>query len=172
VNSVSRSETRGLCIAIYPGSFDPIHNGHMDIAQRAALLFDQVVIAIYARPDKSLLFPVEERVSLAERVMAPYDNVLVKPYEGLTVDFARSLGAKTLVRGLRVISDFEREYQMALMNQRLSSAVETVCLMTSYEYAFVSSSLVKEVFIAGGDVSPMVHPVVLEALEARVSHKP
>lgn len=153
-------------IAIYPGSFDPIHNGHMDIAQRAAAIFDQLIIAVYARPDKSLLFSVEKRVALAQAVMAPYDNVQVKPYEGLTVDFARSLGAQTLVRGLRVISDFEREYQMALMNQQLGSEIETICLMTSYEYAFVSSSLVKEVFVAGGNIAGMVHPVVLQALEA------
>lgn len=150
--------------AIYPGSFDPIHYGHMDIAQRAAKLFDHLVVAIYARPDKRLRFSIEDRVALARTVLAPFDNVTVQPYDGLTVDFARSLGAQTLIRGLRVISDFEREYQMALMNQQLSPEVETVCLMTRYEYAFVSASLVKEVFVAGGNVSTMVHPVVLDAL--------
>ncbi len=153
--------------AIYPGSFDPIHFGHMDIAQRAAVLFDRLVVGVYARPDKSLCFSVDQRVELARRVLAPYPNVEVQPYEGLTVDFARELGARTLVRGLRVISDFEREYQMALMNQQLSPGVETICLMTRYEYAFVSASLVKEVFLAGGDVSGMVHPLVLNALEAK-----
>mgnify|MGYP006290694215 CR=1 FL=1 len=153
--------------AVYPGSFDPIHFGHMDIAQRAAALFDRLVVGIYARPDKSLLFSVDERVALARKVLAPYANVDVRPYDGLTVDFAHQLGAQTLVRGLRVISDFEREYQMALMNQQLSPSVETICLMTRYEYAFVSASLVKEVFIAGGDVSGMAHPVVLNALQAK-----
>lgn len=154
-------------IAIYPGSFDPVHNGHVDIAQRAALLFDRLVVAIYARPDKSLLFSVAERVALAKEVFRSEGNVEVRPYDGLTVDMARQLGAQVLVRGLRVISDFEREYQMALMNQQLSSGVETVCLMTRYEYAFVSASLVKEVFMAGGDVSGMVHPVVLKALQEK-----
>ena len=154
-------------IAIYPGSFDPIHRGHMDIAVRAAALFDRLVVAIYARPDKSLLFSVRERVALARQVLQPYGNIQVQPYEGLTVDFAGTLGAQALVRGLRVISDFEREYQMSLMNQQLSSEVETVCLMTSYEYAFVSASLVKEVFLAGGDVSTMVHPLVLASLEQK-----
>lgn len=153
--------------AVYPGSFDPIHFGHMDIAQRAAALFDRLVVGIYARPDKSLLFTVDERVALAREVLAPYANVDVRPYDGLTVDFAHQLGAQTLVRGLRVISDFEREYQMALMNQQLSPSVETICLMTRYEYAFVSASLVKEVFIAGGDVSGMAHPVVLNALQSK-----
>jgi pantetheine-phosphate adenylyltransferase len=151
--------------AIYPGSFDPIHYGHMDIAQRAAKLFDHVVVAIYARPDKRLRFPIEVRVDLARQVLTPFDNVTVQPYDGLTVDFARSMGSQTLIRGLRVISDFEREYQMALMNQQLNPEVETVCLMTRYEYAFVSASLVKEVFYAGGDVSNMVHPIVLAALQ-------
>jgi pantetheine-phosphate adenylyltransferase len=154
-------------IAIYPGSFDPIHNGHVDIAQRAAELFDKVVVAIYARPDKSLLFTLEERLALARHVLQPYGNIEVQWYDGLTVDFAGRLGAQTLVRGLRVISDFEREYQMSLMNQQLSAGVDTVCLMTSYEYAFVSASLVKEVFMAGGDVSSLVHPDVLAALERK-----
>ncbi len=150
--------------AIYPGSFDPIHYGHTDIAQRAAMLFDRLVVAVYARPDKSLLLSVTERVALARKVLEAYPNVEVEPYNGLTVDFAHAQGAQTLVRGLRVISDFEREYQMALMNQTLRSDVETVCLMTRYEYAFVSASLVKEVFAAGGDVSGMVHPAVLRVL--------
>jgi pantetheine-phosphate adenylyltransferase len=153
--------------AIYPGSFDPIHNGHIDIAVRAAALFDRVVVAIYAHPSKTLLFSVGERVALARAVLKPCSNIEVRPYDGLTVDFAGTLGAQTLVRGLRVISDFEREYQMSLMNQQLSPAVDTICLMTSYEYAFVSASLVKEVFLAGGDVSRMVHPLVLTALEEK-----
>ncbi len=150
--------------AIYPGSFDPIHRGHTDIATRAAALFDKLIVAIYAVPAKSLLFSVDERVALARAVLAACGNIEVVPYTGLTVELARQRGAQTLVRGLRVISDFEREYQMALMNQQLSPTVETVCLMTSYEYAFVSASLVKEVFEAGGDVSGMVHPLVLRAL--------
>jgi pantetheine-phosphate adenylyltransferase len=154
-------------IAIYPGSFDPIHKGHEDIAERAARLFDRVIVAIYARPDKSLLFSVEERIALARQVLEPYHSIEVQSYDGLTVAFAESLGVQVLVRGLRVISDFEREYQMSLMNQQLSAGVDTVCLMTSYEYAFVSASLVKEVFMAGGDVSGMVHPVVLSALERK-----
>ncbi|MCU0521177.1 MAG: pantetheine-phosphate adenylyltransferase [Anaerolineae bacterium] len=154
-------------VAIYPGSFDPIHNGHTDIAMRAASLFDKLIVAIYAVPQKSLLFQIEERVALARAILESCSNIEVMPYTGLTVDLARRCGAQTLVRGLRVISDFEREYQMALMNQQLSSSVETICLMTRYEYAFVSASLVKEVFEAGGDVSGMVHPLALRALHAR-----
>lgn len=153
--------------AVYPGSFDPVHFGHIDIAQRAAALFDRLVVGVYVRPDKALLFSVSERVALAREVLAPFHNIAVRPYEGLTVDFARQEGAQTLVRGLRVISDFEREYQMALMNQQLSSSIETICLMTRYEYAFVSASLVKEVFMAGGDISSMAPPVVIEALAAK-----
>lgn len=153
--------------AVYPGSFDPVHFGHIDIAQRAAALFDRLVVGVYARPDKALLFSVRERVALAREVLAPFHNIAVRPYQGLTVDFARQEGAQTLVRGLRVISDFEREYQMALMNQQLSSSIETICLMTRYEYAFVSASLVKEVFMAGGDIARMAPPVVIEALAAK-----
>jgi pantetheine-phosphate adenylyltransferase len=154
-------------IAVYPGSFDPIHRGHMDIAQRSAALFDMVVVGVYAVPAKNLLFSVEERVALARTVLADCPNVEVCPYTGLTVALAQSYGAKTLVRGLRVISDFEREYQMALTNQQLCPEVDTICLMTRYEYAFVSASIVKEVFLAGGDVSTMVAPAVLAALIAK-----
>lgn len=156
--------------ALYPGSFDPIHFGHMDIAQRAAALFDKLIVAIYDRPSKFLLFSTEERVALAEAVFEGWDNVEICSYTGLTVNFAQSTGAQTLVRGLRVISDFELEYQMALTNQQLCPEMDTICLMTRQDYAFISSSVTKEVFMAGGDVSRMVHPVVKEALMRKRTH--
>jgi len=151
-------------VALYPGSFDPVHKGHMDIAARAAELFDHLVIGVYDRPSKALLFSTEERVALVRQVMADHPNVEVLPYSGLTVSFARDRGAMVLVRGLRLISDFELEYQMAMTNHQLHPELETICLMTRYEYAFLSSSVIKEICMAGGDVSLMVHPVVLEAL--------
>ncbi len=155
-------------IAVYPGSFDPIHFGHMDIAQRAAALFDQLVVAVYCHPQKPLLFSAEERVRLATAVMAEYSNVKVLPYSRLTVDFVQSLGGSVIVRGLRVISDFELEYQMALTNRQLSPDLDTICLMTGQDYAFISSSVVKEVFMAGGNVSQMVHPLIKNALTAKI----
>ena len=151
-------------IALYPGSFDPIHYGHMDIAHRAAALFDRLIVGVYARPNKSLLFSTEERLAMARAVFRDYPNVEVCSYTGLTVAFAQSRGAQVLVRGLRVISDFELEYQMALTNQQLYPEMETVCLMTWQDHAFLSASIVKEVFMLGGDVSQMVHPVVRAAL--------
>ena len=151
-------------IAVYPGTFDPIHFGHMDIAQRAAALFDQLVVAVYSKPNKHVMFSTEERVDLATKVMAAYSNVKVLAYSGLTVDYVKSLGAKVIVRGLRVISDFEMEYQMALTNRQLSPELDTICLMTAQEYAFISASLVKDVFLAGGDISQMVHPLVKDAM--------
>jgi pantetheine-phosphate adenylyltransferase len=142
----------------------------MDIAQRTAALFDKLIVAIYDRPSKFLLFSTEERVALAKAVFEGWDNVEICSYTGLTVDLAKSLGAHTLVRGLRVISDFELEYQMALTNQQLCPDVDTICLMTRQDYAFISSSVTKEVFMAGGDVSRMVHPVVKDALTRKRTH--
>jgi pantetheine-phosphate adenylyltransferase len=150
--------------ALYPGSFDPVHFGHMDIAQRAAKIFDQLIVAVYENPKKPLCFSAAERVTMLKTALAELENVTVCAYTGLTVNLARSVGAQVLVRGLRVISDFEMEYQMALTNQQLCAEIDTICLMTRYEYAFLSASLLKEVFMAGGDISQMVPPVVQEML--------
>jgi len=136
----------------------------MDIAQRAAKIFDKLIVAVYENPKKPLCFSAVERVMMLETALADLQNVTVCAYTGLTVNLARSVGARVLVRGLRVISDFEMEYQMALTNQQLWAEVDTICLMTRYEYAFLSASLLKEVFLAGGDISQMVPPIVQEML--------
>ena len=153
--------------AIYPGTFDPIHLGHVDIATRAANIFDELVVAVYDQPAKSLMFTVEERVALAGQALADLTAVRVAPYGGLTVEFARQIGAQAIVRGLRVISDFELEYQMALTNRQLAPEVEFVCLMTRQTHAFLSSSIVKEIALLRGDVSGMVPPHVVAALETK-----
>jgi pantetheine-phosphate adenylyltransferase len=154
-------------VAIYPGTFDPIHYGHIDIAVRAAHIFDELVVAVYDRPSKSLLFSTEERVALARQALAELPNVRAAPYSGLTVEFASQVGAQAIVRGLRVTSDFEWEYQMALTNRELAPEIEFVCLMTRQENAFLSSSIVKEIALLGGDVSGMAPPNVVAALENR-----
>lgn len=151
--------------ALYPGTFDPIHLGHMDIATRASHLFETLVVAVYDRPAKDLMFTVDERVSLAQRALDDLPNVRVEPYGGLTVEFAREIGARAIVRGLRVISDFELEYQMALTNRELAPEIELVCLMTRQAHAFLSSSIVKEVALLSGDVGGMVPQHVARALE-------
>jgi len=154
-------------VAIYPGTFDPVHLGHVDIATRAANIFDKLVVAVYDRPVKNLMFSIEERVTLARQALADLPNVRVAPYGGLTVEFARRVGAQAIVRGLRVISDFELEYQMALTNRQLAPEIEFVCLMTRQTHAFLSSSIVKEIALLGGDVSGVVPPHVTTALEAK-----
>ena len=153
------------CTAIYPGTFDPIHLGHVDIAIRAAGIFDQLVVAVYDQPTKNLMFAVDSRVALAQKALAHLTNVQVTPYGGLTVEFARQSGARAIVRGLRVISDFELEYQMALTNRQLAPEIEFVCLMTRQSHAFLSSSIVKEIALLKGDVSGMVPPHVAAALQ-------
>ncbi|MFQ6102312.1 MAG: pantetheine-phosphate adenylyltransferase [Anaerolineae bacterium] len=154
-------------IAIYPGTFDPIHLGHVDIATRAANIFDELVLAVYDQPAKDLLFTAGERVVLTRHALADLPNVRVVSYGGLTVELARQVGAQAIVRGLRVVFDFELEYQMALTNRQLAPEIESVCLMTRQAYAFLSSSIVKEIALLGGDVSEMVPPHVATALEAK-----
>lgn len=159
--------------AVYPGTFDPIHNGHVDIARRAARVFDRLTVAVYDRPStKRLLFPIQQRIALAREALAHVDNVVVTSYSGLTVDFCRQVEANVIVRGLRVISDFEFEFQMSLMNHRLDENVEFMCLMTSLEYAFLSSTIVKEVALLGGDINSLVPPNVQEALQTRLASQP
>jgi pantetheine-phosphate adenylyltransferase len=153
--------------ALYPGTFDPVHFGHIDIATRASNIFGNLIVAVYDRPAKDLMFTVEERVSLARKALGGLSNVRVAPYGGLTVEFAREVGAQAIVRGLRVISDFELEYQMALTNHQLAPEIEFVCLMTRQAHAFLSSSIVKEVALLSGEVDGMVPPHVARALAAR-----
>ena len=153
--------------AIYPGTFDPVHNGHIDIATRAAGLFDHLTIAVYARPLKDLLFTTQERRIMIEQSLSHIPNISVTTYRQLTVDYATQVGAQVIVRGLRVISDFEFEFQMALTNKRLAPEIELVCLMTSQDYTFISASTVKEVAMLGGDVTGMVPPQVARALQTK-----
>jgi len=155
--------------ALYPGTFDPVTYGHIDIATRAAKIFEQLTVAIYDRPSKNLLFSTTERVEMMREALRDYPNIEVGSYSGLTVNFAQRRGAQVLVRGLRVVYDFELEYQMALTNRKLAPGVDTICLMTSQEYAFVSSSIVKEIFLAGGCVEGLVPPHVIAALRKKAA---
>ena len=156
-----------MVIALYPGSFDPVTVGHLDIAARAAKLFDEVVVAVYDTPSKSLLFDTNERVALFEQAIEHLPNVRVVRYSGLTVRFARDIGAGVVVRGLRSGYDFEYEFEMAFMNSKLEPEVDLVCFMTSQDYVFVSASLLKEVARLGGNIREMVPPNVAEALYSK-----
>ncbi len=155
--------------ALFPGTFDPIHYGHIDIAQRAARLFDEVIMAVYDRPLKTLMFDPDERMALVRRAFQDNPKIKVTGYSGLTIDYARKVNAQVLVRGLRVFSDFEFEFRMALANQRLATDIETVALITAEEHTFLSSSTVREIAALGGDVSSMVPPFVDQALRAKVT---
>lgn len=153
--------------AVFPGTFDPIHFGHIDIARRAARLFDEVVVAVYDKPLKSLLFSPEERISLVKQAFEEDTNIQVTGYSGLTVEFCRAIDAQVIVRGLRVFSDFEYEFRMALANHRLIPEIEVVALITAEEHTFLSGSTVREIASLNGDVSSMVPPFVATALANR-----
>ncbi|RTZ65332.1 MAG: pantetheine-phosphate adenylyltransferase [Aquificaceae bacterium] len=152
--------------ALYPGTFDPITNGHIDLVERATQMFDRVVVAIAENKRKNPLFSLEERIDLAKQVLADNPNVEVMGFNTLLVDFAHEQQAKVLVRGLRAVADFEFEFQLASMNRHLAPDIESVYLMPSEQYSFISSSLVKEVARLGGDIEKYVHPVVYRALRA------
>lgn len=156
-----------MTVAVYPGTFDPIHYGHVDIAKRAAALFDKLIVAVYDRPNKNLLFTAQERLVLAQESLQDVPNIEVVTYTGLTAYFVQQQGADVIVRGLRAISDFEMEYQMALITRRLAPQLEMMCLMTSQEYAFISSTIVKDIAKAGGSVEQFVPRNVEQALRLK-----
>jgi len=156
-----------LTIAIYPGTFDPVTNGHIDIATRAARLFEKVYVGVYAYPQKALLFSTEERVAMAKEALADVPNITVEPFSTLVVSFARKVNAKVMVRGLRMSGDFEREFEMALMNKFLDPELELVTLMANLKYQFLSSSLLKEVANLSGNILHLVPPNVEKALKKR-----
>lgn len=156
-------------IAVYPGSFDPITNGHLDIIERAAQLFDHLIVAVSINSGKKPLFSLEERVEMLKKILADYDNVSIDSFEGLTVNYTAGREAQAIIRGLRAISDFENEFQMALTNKKMKGNVETVFLMSQAEWSFLSSSVVKEVASYGGSVVDFVPPLVQERLKEKFS---
>jgi pantetheine-phosphate adenylyltransferase len=152
---------------MYPGTFDPVTNGHYELVRRAAEIFDQVVVAVAASPHKAPVFSLEERMSLARQVLAGLPNVAVDGYTGLTVEYAKAHELKVVIRGLRAVSDFEYEFQLASMNRHLQTGVETIFMTPAEQYTFISSTLVREVAALGGDVTAFVHPLVAKALRRR-----
>ncbi len=157
--------------ALYPGTFDPVTLGHLDVATRAARLFDRLVVGVYDAPPKNLLFNTEERVRLFREAASHLPNVEVLPYSGLTVDFARKIQAKVIIRGIRAFDDFLYEYEMALMNAKMAPEIETIILMTKLEYSYFSSTRVREIAPLGGDISDLVPPNVLAAVKAKLAER-
>jgi pantetheine-phosphate adenylyltransferase len=154
--------------AIYPATFDPITNGHIDIAERAAHLFNQLIVGVYDRPMKSLLFSITERLEMTRQALAHLPNIRVESYSGLTVNFAKDKNAGYIVRGLRALSDFEWELQLSLANHSLEPQIETICLMASQEHSFLSSSILKEIAMNNGSIEHLAPPVVVQALREKV----
>jgi pantetheine-phosphate adenylyltransferase len=158
-------------VAIYPGSFDPLTSGHVDIIERGSKIFDSIIVAILVNSEKVPLFSEDERIAIIKDVFKDYPNVQAETFNGLLVDYAQKKQASVLVRGLRAVSDFEYEFQMALMNRHLAPGLETVFMMPDEKYTFVSSRLIKEVFMLGGAVSSLVPPVVEQRLRAKQKSK-
>ena len=154
-------------IAIYPGSFDPLTSGHVDIIERGSRIFDQIIVAILGNVEKKPLFTEHERIAMIRDVFKGRDNVQVESFSGLLVDYAQQKQASVLVRGLRAVSDFEYEFQMALMNRHLAPGLETVFMMPAEQYTYISSRLIKEVFTLGGEITGLVPPIVEERLRAK-----
>ena len=161
-----------MTTALYPGSFDPVTNGHVDIARRAANVFERLIVGVYDAPPKRLLFETEERIDLFQQAVADVANIEIIPYTGLTVHLAKKLDAKVMVRGLRANSDFEHEFEMAMMNRNMDPDIEVVCMMTRTDYQFLSSSLLKEVCSLGGKIDNLVPPHVEKALKRKLRNNP
>ena len=155
-------------IAVYPGSYDPLTNGHMDIIERGLKLFDKIIVATLHNPAKTALFTIDERMTMLKEIFKDHKNIEVDLFEGLLVDYLRRKDLFTVVRGLRAISDFEIEFQMALMNRRIEPECETIFLVPSVQYSFVSSRLVKEIYLLGGEIKAMVPPIVDEKLKEKL----
>ncbi|HAP32625.1 MAG TPA: pantetheine-phosphate adenylyltransferase [Firmicutes bacterium] len=153
-----------MVLAIYPGSFDPVTNGHLDIINRASKVFDQLIVTVLENPRKIPTFSMDEKVKMLNKIVAPYHNVEVDSYRGLLIDYAKKRGARIIIKGLRAISDFEFEFQMALTNRKLNCEVETMFMMTNNMYSFISSGIVKEVAGYGGDIRDLVPPEVYDMI--------
>jgi len=154
-------------LAVYPGTFDPFTNGHLDIARRAALLFDEVIVAVYAKSSKNIIFSANERTEMIREALSELPNVRTETFDGLVVEYLKNVGAKIIVRGLRAVSDFEYEFQMAHMNRQLWPEAEVVCLITSKSYSFVSATLIREIASLGADLDALVPPNVAVALRKK-----
>lgn len=158
-------------VAIYPGSFDPVTNGHLDILERGMKLFDKIIVAILTNPGKRFLFTLEERIEMLEVSMKKFSNVEIGTFDGLTVDYAARRNARAILRGLRALSDFEYEFQMALMNRRLNREVQTIFLMTGMRWIYTSSSIIKEAAQFGGSIAGMVPPIVEKRIKEKYAQK-